>query len=84
MDTKRLFVGSIPPTFSNRSLKQMFTQFGKITEVAIEKHRYTGASKGFGYVTFATSRAAQKAINNMDQKELEGKKMLVTFAKTRK
>lgn len=81
METKKLFVGSLPPEFTDETLKKMFRKFGEITEVIVEKHKFTGLSKGFGYVKFSETEAALKAIEKMDQTELEGKKMLVTFAK---
>lgn len=77
----KVFVGSLPPTLLDKTLRTMFSRFGKITEALVVTHRYTNISKGFGYVTFLRNKDAQKAINAMNQEEIEGKKMLVTFAK---
>ena len=77
----KVFVGSLPPTLPNETFKKMFTQFGKITEAIIITDRYTQVSKGYGYITFLRNKDAQKAIAAMDQETIDGKKMLVTFAK---
>lgn len=77
----KVFVGSLPPTLPNEKFKKMFTPFGTVVEAEIVRDRYTKKSKGFGYITFSKSKDAQKAIAAMDQEKLEGKKMLVTFAK---
>ena len=81
MDNNKVFVGSLPPYLIDEALKAMFVRFGKITEAKVVTDRYTHKSKGFGYVTFLRNKDALKAIAAMDQETLEGKKMLVTFAK---
>lgn len=81
MAEKKLFVGSLPPNLLTETFKAMFVKFGKITDAIIVTDRHSHKSKGFGYVTFHKSKDAKAAIAAMDQAEIEGKKMLVTFAK---
>ena len=81
MSDKKVFVGSLPLNLLGSSFKAMFAKFGQITSAQIVRDRYTQKSKGFGYITFLKHKDAKKAIAAMDQEEVEGKKMLVTFAK---
>jgi len=81
MENNKVFVGSLPPELTTKMLTSMFDKFGKITETIIMTDKRTDKSKGYGYVTFSKNSDAKKAIKAMDQTEIEGKKMLVTFSK---
>ena len=83
MDKKKLFVGSLPWSMSSTSLQELFSQYGEIVEAIIISDNNTGRSKGFGFVTFATEEAAQKAQGEMDGKEVDGRNIVVNFAKPR-
>ena len=83
MDNKKLYVGNLPWTLTNDSLKEMFTQFGEVTEAVIITDRMSGRSKGFGFVTFATEEAAVAATQQMHEKEIEGRKIVVNVARPR-
>ncbi|MEK7633937.1 MAG: RNA-binding protein [Patescibacteria group bacterium] len=83
MDNKKLYVGNLPWTLTNDSLKEMFAQFGEVTEAVIITDRMSGRSKGFGFVTFATEEAAAAATQQMNEKEIEGRKIVVNVARPR-
>ncbi|OGK12627.1 hypothetical protein A3C98_00850 [Candidatus Roizmanbacteria bacterium RIFCSPHIGHO2_02_FULL_37_15] len=83
MDKKKLYVGNLPWSVNEQSLKDMFSPFGEITEVVIISDRYTGRSKGFGFVTFANEADAEKAIAELSNKEIDGRKIIVNIAKPR-
>src|SRR3989338_5146018 len=83
MDKKKLYVGNLPWSANEQSLKDMFSPFGEITEAIVIMDRYTGRSKGFGFVTFANEADAEKAIAEMSNKEIEGRKIMVNIAKPR-
>lgn len=83
MDKKKLFVGSLPWSLSGSSLKDLFAEFGEIVEAIIISESATGRSKGFGFVTFANEEDAAKAQKEMDGKDVEGRKIVVNFAKPR-
>jgi len=83
MDKKKLYVGNLPWSLNNDSLKELFAQFGEITEAVVIMDRYSGRSKGFGFVTFANEADAEKAIAEMADKEVEGRKIVVNVAKPR-
>lgn len=83
MDKKKLYVGNLPWSVNDQSLKEMFAQFGEITEAVIISDKYTGRSKGFGFVTFANEADAEKAIAEMANKDIEGRKIVVNVARPR-
>ena len=82
MDKNKLFVGSLPWSITSDSLKALFAEFGEVTEAIIINDRETGRSKGFGFVSFATPEAAQKALE-LNGKEIEGRTIVVNVAKPR-
>lgn len=83
MDNKKLYVGNLPWSMTGDSLRELFTQFGEVSEAVIISDRMTGRSKGFGFVTFATEEAAEAAAKEMHQKEIEGRAIVVNVARPR-
>ncbi|QQG44385.1 MAG: RNA-binding protein [Candidatus Roizmanbacteria bacterium] len=83
MDKNKLFVGNLPWSVNTDSLKEMFAQFGEITDAVVITDRFSGRSKGFGFVTFTNEEDAQKAIAEMHDKEMDGRKIVVNTAKPR-
>ncbi len=64
-----------------KALIEMFSKFGEITEAVVISDKYSGRSKGFGFVTFANEESAQKAVAEMDGKEVEGRALKVNEAR---
>lgn len=83
MDKKKLFVGSLPWAVSSDALRDLFAQYGEITDAVVISDSATGRSKGFGFVTFADEASAEKAQSEMDGKDVEGRTIVVNFAKPR-
>jgi RNA recognition motif-containing protein len=81
VDNKKLFVGNLPWSVNNDSLRDLFSQVGEVVEAMVITDRMSGRSKGFGFVTFATDEAAQAAIQQMNEKEIEGRKIIVNVAR---
>jgi RNA recognition motif-containing protein len=81
MDNKKLYVGNLPWSVTNDSLREMFSQFGEVTDAVVITDRMSGRSKGFGFVTFATEEAASAATQQMHEKEVEGRKIIVNVAR---
>ena len=81
MDKKKLYVGNLPWSLNNDSLKEVFAQFGEIVEAIVIMDNQSGRSKGFGFVTFANEADAEKAVAEMHEKEVEGRNIIVNFAK---
>jgi len=61
----------------------MFTPYGEVTEAVVIMEQGTGRSKGFGFVTFTNEADAQKAIQDLNEKENDGRKMIVNVARPR-
>jgi len=82
MDKNKIFVGSLPWSINNDSLKELFSKYGEVTEAVVIMDRETQKSKGFGFVTFSTPEAAQKALE-MSGQEVDGRAIVVNIAKPR-
>lgn len=78
--SSKLFVGGLSWDTDDASLQEAFKSFGTIVEAKVINDRDTGRSRGFGFVTFDSSDAAQKAIGEMDGTELDGRTIRVNEA----
>ncbi|NCU41551.1 MAG: RNA-binding protein [Candidatus Moranbacteria bacterium] len=79
---KRLYVGGIPYSSTEDTIKEAFSQAGEVTSVRIILDRMTGRSRGFGFVEMATEDEAQKAIEMFDGKDFEGRTLVVNEARS--
>jgi RNA recognition motif-containing protein len=77
----KLYVGNLPYSATEDSLKKHFTSAGTVTSVKIITDRETGRSKGFGFIEMASDSEAEKAISQLDGQELDGRAVRVTEAK---
>ena len=77
----KVYVGNLPWSIDQAGLKKLFEKFGEITETAVISDKFSGRSKGFGFVTFASDEDAKKAIAEMNEKELEGRNIKVNEAR---
>lgn len=77
----KIFVGNLPWSVDDNKLKEIFSEMGEIEEAVVIKDRYSGRSKGFGFVTFKEDASAEKAISEMNEKEVDGRKITVNEAK---
>jgi cold-inducible RNA-binding protein len=80
-DKKKLYVGNLPYRVTSDELRTLFSEFGEIVDAVVITDRGSGRSKGFGFVEFAKEEDAQKAIEGMAGKELDGRKLVVNFAR---
>jgi cold-inducible RNA-binding protein len=81
MQTMKIYVGNLPWSVDDEKLQEMFSGYGEIAEANVIKDKFSGRSKGFGFVTFNEDANAQKAISEMNDKEIEGRKLKVNEAK---
>ncbi len=79
----KLFVGSLSRFTTNQTLEAAFTPFGVIVEAVVITDRDTGSSRGFGFVTMGNRKDAQKAIETLDDSELDGRNIVVNVATER-
>ncbi|MBI2452214.1 RNA-binding protein [Candidatus Pacearchaeota archaeon] len=77
----KVYVGNLPFSFTDKDLKELFSKYGELIEAVVIKDKYSGRSKGFGFVTFADHSAAQKAIAEMNGKESHGRQLKVNEAR---
>lgn len=78
---KKLYVGNLPFSATDDSLKEAFSQFGTVESVTIITDNETGQSKGFGFLELATQQEADSAIAKMNGHELDGRALKVSEAK---
>ncbi|NYZ74507.1 RNA-binding protein [Candidatus Micrarchaeota archaeon] len=78
---KKLYVGNMPFSITQERLKEMFAVFGEVTEAIVIMDRRSGRSKGFGFVTMTDDAAADKAVADMNGKDMEGRPLTVSEAR---
>jgi len=83
MDKKKLYVGNLPWSMTNDSLKELFASYGEVVEAVVITDRMSGRSKGFGFVTFADEASAEKAAAEMNGKTVEERQIVVNVARPR-
>ena len=79
----KVYVGNINYDTSEDSLREMFTEFGEVSSVRIITDRFTGFSKGFAFVEMATDEEASSAITGLDGKEVDGRNIRVSEARSK-
>ncbi|OGD56946.1 RNA-binding protein [Candidatus Berkelbacteria bacterium RBG_13_40_8] len=77
----KLYVGNLPYSVNDESLKQLFAASGEVVEAKVIVDKFSGRSKGFGFVTMADEKAAQKAIEDVNGKDVEGRPVVVNVAR---
>ncbi|TLY30301.1 MAG: RNA-binding protein [Nitrospirae bacterium] len=80
MGTK-LYVGSLPYSTTEQQLTELFAQHGTVQSAKVISDRYTGQSRGFGFVEMATNEEAQKAITALNGTPLGGRTLVVNEAR---
>lgn len=79
MQQNKLYVGNFPYSVDASQLKELFSAYGEIQDIALIMDRETGRSKGFAFITFANQQAAEKALA-LNGKEIEGRALKVNIA----
>jgi RNA recognition motif-containing protein len=76
-----LYVGNLLFNVTDSDLREAFEPFGEITEIRMIMDKFTGKSKGFGFIEMPSNEDAQKAISEMNGKEFMGRDITVSVAK---
>lgn len=79
----KIFVGNLSRNATTDSLRQEFEKFGKVISVDIIKDKFSGESKGFGFVEMPAKAEAEAAISGMNGREMDGKTLNVNEARPR-
>jgi len=82
-DEMNIYVGNLSYTVTEDELRQAFEAFGQVTSASIIKDKFSGQSKGFGFVEMPSSEEAQAAINALNGKEMKGRSLNVNEARPR-
>lgn len=80
MSTK-LYVGGLPYSTTDAQLTELFSPYGSVLSARVITDRFTGQSRGFGFVEMGTGEAAQKTIHTLDGSKLNGRTIVVNEAK---
>jgi len=78
-----LYVGNLPFETAEDELRQLFEELGQVASVNILRDKYTGKSRGFGFVEMPVSGDAMKAVERLNGKELRGRTLRVNEARPR-
>jgi len=78
-----IFVGNLSKEVTDDDLQTLFSEYGTVRSVKVIKDMFSGESKGFGFVEMPGQAEAQKAINELNTKDLKGKKITVNEARPR-
>jgi cold-inducible RNA-binding protein len=79
----KLFVGNLSFNTTENDLHDAFAAFGTVTEANLMMDRMTNRPRGFGFVTMGSPEEAQKAIEGLNGRELDGRAITVNVAKPR-
>jgi RNA recognition motif-containing protein len=77
----KLYVGNLAFSVTNEDLEALFGQMGKVDNVAVVTDKFSGQSRGFGFVQMADSNEAARAISELDGTELKGRNIKVNEAR---
>lgn len=78
-----IYVGNIPRSTDEQTIRDLFEEYGSVSEVKLLRDRYTGELRGFGFVTMESDEEAQNAIDNINDTELGGRTLVVNKARPR-
>lgn len=77
----KLFIGNLAWAVTSDDLNEAFAQIGEVLSATVITDRQTGRSRGFGFVEMATAELAEKAVEEMNGKELSGRTIVVNIAR---
>lgn len=78
-----IYVGNLPYSITDADLRETFTRFGEVSQVNLIADRFTGESKGFGFVEMDNNTQADAAIKGLNGTDLKGRNITVNQAKPR-
>lgn len=79
----RIYVGNLPYSVTDDELRETFGEFGELASAEVVKDRFSGQSKGFGFVDMPNNSEADQAIKALNDTPLKGRKLTVNEARPR-
>jgi RNA recognition motif-containing protein len=78
-----IYVGSLAYDVTDDEIRDVFSPYGEISSISIIKDKFSGKSKGFGFVEMPKQEEAEEAIKCLDESEMKGRNIKVNEAKPR-
>jgi RNA recognition motif-containing protein len=78
-----IYVSNLSFNVQDEDLRGFFTPFGEVSSAKVISDKFTGKSRGFGFVEMSDNEAAQKAIGDLDNSSIDGRNIKVMEAKPR-
>ncbi|MEC4675255.1 MAG: RNA-binding protein [Nitrospirota bacterium] len=78
---QKIYVGNLPYESTDQDLMELFSQHGEVASANVVTDRYTGRSRGFGFVEMASADDAQKAIAALNGSDCQGRNLVVNEAR---
>jgi RNA recognition motif-containing protein len=78
-----IYVGNLSWSMTDEDLNSLFSQYGSVTSAKILKDKMNGRSKGFGFVEMEDDEAAKTAIANLNETDVQGRKLIVNESQPR-
>ena len=79
----RIYVGNLPYSVTDDELRDVFSDFGELVSAEVVKDKFSGQSKGFGFVDMPNNSEADQAIKALNGTDLKGRKLTVNEARPR-
>jgi len=79
-----IYVGNLPWGLSEEDLREAFEAFGEVASVKIIKDKFTGRSRGFGFVEMPSQEEGESAISSLNGKDFKGREIVVNQARPRR
>ena len=78
-----IYIGNLHYNVNEEELKEIFKEYGEVMSVTIITDKYSGRSKGFGFIEMLNDEEANKAIDTLNGTEIHGRKIAVNKARER-
>lgn len=79
----RIYVGNLPYSVTDDDLRNIFGEFGELAATEVIKDKFSGQSKGFGFVDMPNNSEADAAIKALNETDMKGRKLTVNEARPR-
>ena len=80
----KIFVGGLPFRVDDSSLKEAFQEYGEVSSAKVITDKFTGRSRGFGFVEMPNDEEGKKAMAELNGSEMDGRSIVVNVAEERK
>lgn len=79
----RIYVGNLPYSVTDEDLRDIFSEYGDLASAEVIKDKFSGQSKGFGFVDMPNNSEADAAIKALNETDMRGRKLTVNEARPR-